>query len=182
MVSKIYKHSGPLLGQASSRALPLSLSNLLEHLHGSVLTRCNIGGLGAPVCLCPAYQDDRTTRLQCTKPTTTFGKSLCDDDWICGSHSELSELDLHSCRCSAHSTWVRRGDLVIQSDRLSICTRKHPGSLPGGLKRGFRRRKLPPARQVRMTQLHTEAGKAGSCFCCAKLVVPSQNLEQGHAD
>ena len=156
MVSKIYKRSGPLLGQASSRALPLSLSNLLEHLHGSVLTRCNIGGLGAPMCLCPRTRMIERRDCNALSPQRHLEDPLCDDDWICGSHSELSELDLHSCRCSAHSTWVRRGDLVIQSDRLSICTRKHPGSLPGRSKRGFRRRKLPPARQMRMTQLQND--------------------------
>ena len=122
-------------------------------------------------------------------PQRHLEDSLCDDDWIRGSHSELSELDLHSGRCSAHSTCVRRGDLVIQSDRLSICTRKHPGSLPGGFKRPLRcgfdeENCLLPDRCERPSykMIYREAGKAESCFCCAKLVIPSQHLGQGHGD
>ena len=61
-------------------------------------------------------------RLQCTRGHNDVWEAwsaLRDDDWVHRSYSEVNEFDLHLYRYSAHSAYVRRGDLAIQSDWLA---------------------------------------------------------------
>ena len=141
-----------------------------EHLHvrtvldGRVSTRCNTGGLGPSVCLYSAYQGDSPTRLQCTKPTTKFGKievhyrmTTGHEDppqrWVSLIYIHIDVLLI--VHVHVKETWPSK---VTGLQRASESTRE---SLPGGFKRllwrGFQQRKLPLVRQTRTDQLQSDS-------------------------